>query len=64
MSTWQVDVGWSFADHTDRRINPGGDDWRRVVVSAQTATDAQLVACQMVARHGMPVWSMIVDWED
>ena len=71
---WVVDV-WFSTTFPCRR--PGGDDWRRVHVVADDATDAQLLACLVAARpmdprcpaatlvtgdRGMPVRSIVVDW--
>jgi hypothetical protein len=40
------------------------DDWRRYVIAAADAVEAELVACQMTASHHgwTPVRSVVVDW--
>ena len=56
-------------------VNPDGDDWRRVVIAAPDAVEAELVATLMVCRpfsgpagslvvghRGTPVRSIVIDW--
>lgn len=42
------------------------DDWRRYRIAADTAVEAELVACQMAAsaRGRTPVHSVVVDWPE
>ena len=42
------------------------DDWRRYVISADDATEAELIACQMTAAHTgwTPVKSSVIEWEE
>ena len=53
-----VDVWFSYA-----RPPVPPHDWRRYIVAADTALDAELIACQMAFRHGIAVASVVVDWE-
>jgi len=55
---WSVDVWFS----TTFPVNPLGDDWRRVLVAAPDAVEAELLATQVVSRRGTPVRSLVVDW--
>lgn len=54
---WVVDVWFSISFP----VNSAGDDWRRVIVSAPDSTEAELIATQIVARHGTPVMSCVID---
>jgi hypothetical protein len=59
VTTFTVDV-WHCAED-DRPLRKA--DWRRYVVSARDATDAELVACEMAfAHHGHAVESVVIDW--
>lgn len=58
MHTFTIDV-WHCGED-DRPIHKA--DWRRYVVTARDATDAELIACQMAYRHGHAVESVVVDW--
>ena len=35
-------------------------DWRRVIVASDDPVDAELIATQMVARHGTPTRSSVL----
>jgi len=39
-------------------------DWRRVIVTADNPTEAELTACQVVARLGTPTRSSIIEWSE
>lgn len=36
------------------------EDWRRVVVAGRDVDEAELLACQIVARHGTPTRSSVL----
>ena len=59
---WSVDVWHS----TTFPVAAEPEDWRRYRVVADTATEAELIACQMTAAHTgwTPVRSVVVDWEE
>lgn len=58
MPVFQVDV-W----HCRREDGPiHNADWRRYVVEATDAVEAELIACQMAARFGHAVEAVVVDW--
>lgn len=42
------------------------EDWRRYIVAADNATEAELIACQMTASHSgwTPTRSIVIDWPD
>lgn len=52
-----IDVwhSWTFPVTPDQ-------DWRRYIISARDATEAELLACQMAARYGTPTRSTVIDW--
>lgn len=56
---WTVDVWFS----TTFPVTPD-QDWRRVHVTAPNPTEAELIATQIVARHGTPTRSSIIEWEE
>lgn len=61
MSQWSVDV-WVATVRP-----PTDEDWSRFRVEADTALEAELLACQWAACKPMvvmPTRSMIVDWPD
>jgi hypothetical protein len=53
--TWTVDVWFS----TTFPVTPD-QDWRRVIVTADDPTEAELIACQIVARLGTPTRSSVL----
>lgn len=50
--TWSFDISWSTHDALKAGITELG--YNRVVVAADSHDEAALIACQMVACHGMP----------
>lgn len=60
MTTFTVDVWHS----THFPVQPD-EDWRRYIISAPNATEAELIACQMAASHGgwTPTRSIVIDWD-
>jgi hypothetical protein len=62
MSTWTVDV-WHSRTFP---VSAHGEDWRRYIVEADSAVEAEMVACQMAASHGgwTPVRSVVIDWPE
>ena len=62
MTFWTIDVWHS----TTFPVGRTPDDWRRYRVAADTATEAELIACQMTAAHTgwTPVRSVVVEWEE
>ena len=45
-------------------VGPEPDGWRRYVIAAENAVEAELIACQMAAsaRGRTPVGSVVIDW--
>jgi len=56
---WTVDVWYS----TSFPVSEATTDRQRVIVSADNPTEAELTACQVVARLGTPTRSSIIEVE-
>jgi hypothetical protein len=59
-ATWVVDVWYS----TSFPVSEATTDWRRVIVTADNPNEAELTACQIVARLGTPTRSSIIEWSE
>lgn len=60
MAIWGIVVGVA------KVYPPTIDEYRYVVTEADSALEADLIACQVAASHDciMPVFSLIVEWEE